>query len=96
MMSLLQRALTWEAQRLDQVPGAEPFLTRALAHVEMARWSDRDTLIGLLKEVWRQDKKSQGLPEELVQTMAGVMDDESLLLDMESSLPQPDGQGQHV
>ena len=48
--------------------------------------------MGLLKEMWKKGKRASGLPDDMVDMLFGDMDDESILLDIEASLPSAEGE----
>jgi hypothetical protein len=87
MTSLLQRGLRKELTHLKEGNGAGELVTAKLIQLGGAGWNNEQKLMDLLKEVWVNEKRASGLPEEIIQATFSVMDDESILLDIESSLP---------
>ncbi|MCL4297868.1 MAG: hypothetical protein KJ077_19150 [Anaerolineae bacterium] len=87
MTSLLQRGLSKELTHLKEGNGANELVTAKLIQLGGAGWNNEQKLMELLKEVWVNEKRASGLPEEIIQATFSVMDDESILLDIESSLP---------
>jgi hypothetical protein len=87
MTSLLQRGLRKELTHLKEGNGSSELVTAKLIQLGGAGWNNEQKLMELLKEVWVNEKRASGLPEEIIQATFSVMDDESILLDIESSLP---------
>jgi len=92
LMSLLQRGLRKELENLEEGNGAGKAVVAKFLQLGPGSWNNEQTLMDLLKEVWVKEKKASGLPEEVIQVTFSVMDDESILLDLEASLPT-DGEG---
>jgi DNA segregation ATPase FtsK/SpoIIIE-like protein len=93
---LLQRALKWEADRLTQVADGIPVVTAALARIDAGRWEEEQELEQILRAVWREEKKSQGLPEDTLQSLLKSLDDRSLVMEVKQFLPELDGEKQRT
>jgi hypothetical protein len=92
--TLLQRVLKWEADRLTKVADSVPIVTSALARTNAARWEEEQALGQLLRAVWREEKRVQGLPEETLQSLLELLDDRSLVMEVMQFLPELDGDEQ--
>jgi DNA segregation ATPase FtsK/SpoIIIE-like protein len=89
MMNLLQRSMQKELAHLGEGNGsAAELITAKLVQMDMGHWNNADTLLQLLKEVWVKEKRASGLPDELIQTLVSVLDEESLLLEIEAAVAQ--------
>jgi DNA segregation ATPase FtsK/SpoIIIE-like protein len=86
LMSLLQAGLRKELEHLEEGNGAGELVTAKLFQMDMASWNNEQKLMDLLKAVWVNEKRASGLPEEVIQATFSVMDDESILLDIEAAL----------
>ncbi len=93
MLGLLQRALREELVKLGDGDGTADLVTTKLVQTDAARWQDETTVMALLKDVWRNKQKSTGLPESSIDTLISMMDDASVLLEVERLFPvEKDGQ----
>ncbi len=90
LMSLLQRGLQQEMEHLREGNGAGELVTAKLVQLDPASWGNEDKLMTLLKELWVSQKRASGLPDEMIQLTLDVMDDESILLDVEAALTAPE------
>ncbi|RME69678.1 MAG: hypothetical protein D6784_18010 [Chloroflexi bacterium] len=88
LMSLLRRGLQQELARLREGNGAADLVTARLLALDVASWTNEETLMELLREMWIREKQASGLPDEVIQATLSVMDDESILMDIEASLPE--------
>jgi len=84
LMSLLQKGMQKELESLEAGNGSDDLITAKLIQMEMNSWYDENTLMELLKEVWFKEKTASGMPEDVVQSLASVLDEESLLLEVEA------------
>jgi hypothetical protein len=84
MMTLLRKGMQKELQSLEADNGADDLVTAKLVQMEMNNWYDENALLELLKELWFKEKTASGMPEEVVQSLASVMDEESLLMEVEA------------
>jgi S-DNA-T family DNA segregation ATPase FtsK/SpoIIIE len=84
LMSLLQLGMRRELARLEAGDDNADLVTARLVDMDMARWTNEEALMELLKEVWKKEKRASGLPEEVIDMTFIVMDDESILLDIEA------------
>jgi len=85
LMSLLQKGMQKELESLEAGNGSDDLITAKLIQMEMNNWYDEKALLELLKEVWFREKTASGMPEDVVQSLASVMDEESLLLEVEAA-----------
>jgi DNA segregation ATPase FtsK/SpoIIIE-like protein len=88
MLSLLQQGMRKEMERLKEGNGSSELVTAKLVQMDFGRWNDEKTLMELLKELWKNEKIASGLPEEMVSSLFSVMDDESILQEIEASLAE--------
>ncbi|MBA3470713.1 MAG: NACHT domain-containing protein, partial [Herpetosiphonaceae bacterium] len=92
MRSLLQRGMQRELARLknghgtEDGAGAATLITEQLIGIDMVGWSNEDLLGKLLKELWLKEQLASGLPKEVIDALAGVLDGDSLLLELDSLL----------
>ena len=85
LMSLLQKGMQKELERLEAGNGADDLITAKLVQMEMNSWYDEKALLELLKEVWVREKKESGMPDTVVQSLVSVLDEESLLMEIEAA-----------
>jgi hypothetical protein len=86
LMSVLQLGLRQELAQIEAGAGAANLVTAKLVELDMAGWSNEEKLMPLLKELWINQKRASGLPEEMIQMTLGIMDDESIVFDVEAAL----------
>jgi hypothetical protein len=86
LLELLRLGMRKELARLEEGNGDADLITARLVELDMTRWMHEGTLMGLLKEVWKKEKRASGLPDDMVEMTFSVMDDESILLDIENAL----------
>jgi hypothetical protein len=91
---MLQRALKWEVDRLAQEEDYTPLVAPALAQVDPGHWVDQATLKKILTDIYSEDQKSLGIPEESTQDMVNAMDYQSLEMIVATVLPELDGDGE--
>lgn len=85
MLGLVQRALRVEAQQMDAPSGAETVMTRLLA-IDVARWQEEETLLGLMKTIWRNYLLGSGFDETGATLFIDNSDEISLLWEVERLL----------
>ena len=83
MLGLVQRALRVEAQQLDGGTGS--MLSRLMA-VDVTRWQDEETLIALMKGIWRKSLMDSGIDEVGAELFIGSSDETSVLWEVERVL----------
>jgi DNA segregation ATPase FtsK/SpoIIIE, S-DNA-T family len=96
LMSLLQRGMQKELAHLDENNGSEELVTAKLLQMEMGHWNNADKLMDLLKEMWIKEKRASGLPEEMIQTLFSIMDEESILLEIEAAVTPEESEPEEV
>ncbi len=88
LMGLLQRGLRHELARVEEGQPADNLVAAKLVQLDMASWNNEEKLMALLREMWVNQKRASGLPEDMIKLTLDVMDDESILLDVAAALPQ--------
>ncbi len=88
ILAILQQSIRREVERFKENNGASELVAVKLMEMNPASWNDENVLIELLKELWKQEKKASGLPEEVVNSLFSVMDDESIMQEIEASFEE--------
>ena len=88
MMELLQRGMRKELERLEDGNGSGDLVTVKLVQLDVTSWNNEEKLMALLKELWVSQKRASGLTDDMIEMTLNVMDDESILLDVEAALPE--------
>jgi hypothetical protein len=88
MLALLQQSMRREVERLKENNGSSELVAVKLVQMDLASWNDEKVLMELLQELWKYEKKASGLPEEVVNSLLSVMDDESIMQEIEASLAE--------
>jgi DNA segregation ATPase FtsK/SpoIIIE-like protein len=86
MMTLLQLGLKKELEDFKENNGSGDLVTTKLIELDMTRWQSEPVLMDLLREVWINEQRRMGMPNELLEIMIADMDDESILLGVEGAL----------
>ena len=85
MLALVQRALRVEAQQPD---GGARSLLSLLVAVDVTRWQDEETLIALMKGIWRKSLMDSGIDEMGAELFIGSSDETSVLWEVERVLAE--------
>ena len=97
MLALLQTGMRREMAAMHQGNGEHTngeaqangsngadLITAQLIDLDLARWNDPQALLGLLKSLYIKNQQASGLDAELAKSMTEFLDEESLLLALES------------
>ena len=88
MMAILQRGMLKELEYLKENNGANgsgELVSAKLFQLDTTQWHSESVLTELLREMWKKEQIAAGTPEDLVEALAVDMDDESIILSIESS-----------
>lgn len=83
MVGLLQKCMKREIERLDGNGDGNGLVTARFIQMEILPQSDEGSLLALLKDVWRNEKRALGMDDSFIAIMLDSLDDESLLLEIE-------------
>jgi len=65
------------------VNGHASLVLEQLLQLELDDWNDEETIKNLLGELWKNQQRASGVPNEVVGTLYGTMDLDSILLSLE-------------
>ncbi|MCB9098593.1 MAG: hypothetical protein H6632_03550 [Anaerolineales bacterium] len=88
MMAILQRGMLKEIEHLKENNGANgsgELVTAKLIQLDTTQWHSEAVLTELLRDMWKKEQIAAGTPEDFVEALAVDMDDESIILSIESS-----------
>ena len=89
MLTLLQAGMQQEIAHLKENNGSDNLVTETFIQQNTGTLTE-ETVMGMLKQVWLNEQRRMGMPEEFIQTMYETMDDESFLLSLSDSLAGSD------
>ena len=90
MSALLQAGLRKEITYLKSGQANGDLLTDQLLHLDIASWNNEGVVLRLLKELWLKEQVASGMARDAAETMLTILDEESMLLGLESALADGD------
>jgi hypothetical protein len=84
-MRIIYQEAQQEVSLLKEGDGANSTLLEKLFEPDVGKWNDENTVVALLREIWRKKQIAQGMSKEIIEMQATAMDIESLLMALQDS-----------
>jgi len=88
MMTLLQAGMRQEMAKFGDGSsnGNAPTITARFVQMDDTQRNDESAISALLRQMWIERKRRDGLPDMIIDSLVSSMDDESILLEIEQML----------